>query len=58
VAIISVFPPSFRKIISSMRKLFVLGSSPLIGSSRRRIEGFMVSTEPIATLFFSPPDSM
>ena len=42
----------------STRKVCVFGSSPLVGSSNSSTSGFIVRTEPMATRFFSPPESM
>lgn len=35
----------------------VVESSPVVGSSKKRIEGLIKSSIPIETLFFYPPDN-
>lgn len=41
---------------SSRTELAVLASSPVVGSSRKRTEGSMISSIPMFVLFLSPPE--
>lgn len=42
---------------SSMMELAVLASRPVVGSSRYRREGEVMSSIPMLHLFFSPPET-
>ena len=50
----TVFPASCACWSTAMMSRVVCGSSPAVGSSRRRTSGSMISTEAMATFFFSP----
>ena len=47
---------SFYLFSSSNTELAVLASSPVVGSSRKRTEGSMMSSIPMFVLFLSPPE--
>lgn len=51
--VLPVFANLFKKTIKFKA---VVESRPVVGSSRKMIEGLMSSSKPIEVLFFSPPE--
>ena len=50
--------PCFESLFKNLMRLReVVESKPVVGSSRKIIEGFINNYRPIDVLFFSPPDT-
>jgi hypothetical protein len=54
---ITVLPCFDRRFKKRMRLREVVESRPVVGSSRKIIDGLIKSYKPIDVLFFSPPDT-
>lgn len=54
---ITVLPAPASLFRNLMRLRDVVESSPVVGSSKKIMEGLMSSSKPIEVRFFSPPDT-
>jgi hypothetical protein len=56
MVVTTVRPESARRFRKWMRLRAVVESRPVVGSSRKMIEGFISNSTPTDVRFFSPPE--